>query len=65
MKFDVYAQTVASKYLGQIEADSKETALALADEDSDMTGALYFSICHQCAEEFDLGDPDFVVEVSE
>jgi hypothetical protein len=50
MKYDVYAIATASKYLGQVEADSEESAQEKAwDLDISM------SLCHQCSD-IDIGD---------
>lgn len=43
--YDIYAATVGTKYIGQVEAESKERALELAQ---DMDKA-YVSLCHQCS----------------
>lgn len=48
----MYGVLDASKYLGEIEAESKEQAEELAWGN----GNQYVSICHQCSGEFDLGD---------
>ena len=58
-KFSIYAQTVASKYLGEIEAETADEAYEKASADDAMLNAM--SLCHQCST-IDLGDPDFVVE---
>lgn len=50
-KFEVSAVFTASKYLGEIEAETKEEA---EEKALDMfEEKLYPSICFQCAEEFD------------
>lgn len=59
MKFRVYAQTVASKLIGEIEADTIEEAREKANES--MVDDLHMSLCHQCAE-IDLDEPDFEFE---
>ena len=60
-KFSIYAQTVASKYLGEIEAETADEANEKASADDAMLNAMTMSLCHQCST-IDLGDPDFVVE---
>lgn len=59
-KFAVYAVYTASKYLGEIEADSPDEAKSKAEETYDDT---YVSLCHQCSGKLDLnGDAEFEVE---
>jgi len=51
-KFNVYAIYTASKSLGEFEADTKEAAIAMAEE----SGDVFASICHQCSREIEIGD---------
>lgn len=43
-KYNVYATVTGGAYLGQVEADSKEEALRIADTQIDLS----VSFCHQC-----------------
>ena len=47
MKYEVYGVVRASKYLGTVEADTKEEAEEKAWSDLDA----YVSLCHQCSSE--------------
>ncbi len=52
-KFRVYAVFIASRNMGEFEADTKDEALEMA-ENADV----YTCLCHQCASEIDLNsDP--------
>jgi hypothetical protein len=53
--FHIEARAVASKYLGKLEADSKEDAIDLAYE-QEMDHKANFTICHQCARKVEIGD---------
>lgn len=48
MKWNVYGYVQGSKYLGEIEADTKEEAEKKAGEID-----TWISLCHQCASEID------------
>lgn len=48
-KYRIYAQVVGSKYLGEVEADSKEEAIEKAFD----LDTCSVSICHQCSREID------------
>ena len=48
-KWDVYGRVVATKYLGQFEADTKEEAEQLALERGDAA----VHLCHACVKEAD------------
>jgi hypothetical protein len=53
MKYSVWGSYYASKYLGEVEADTKEEALEKAEtEDLDY----YVTLCHQCSDEVEVGD---------
>lgn len=52
MKFRVYAMYSGTKYLGEFEADDAEAAKEQASE----TGDEYMTLCHQCADQIELGD---------
>jgi len=53
-KFRVYAIYTASKFLGEVEAESAAEA-----ENQGWEMDTYISVCHQCANDFDLnGDPN-------
>ena len=56
MKYSVYALYTVSKYVGEVEAGSKEEAEEKAYEH--LSEEMYASICHQCAQEITLGDID-------
>ncbi|MEK3838670.1 hypothetical protein [Paenibacillus sp. FSL R7-0128] len=51
-KFRIYGRVVATKYIGEFEADTKEQAERMA-WDSDEA---YVSVCHQCSKEVE--DPE-------
>lgn len=51
-KWNVYAIYTASKHLGEFESDTKEEAIEKAEEDGDV----FVNICHQCADEIEVGD---------
>lgn len=51
-KYAVLGIIGASKFLGHYEAESEEEAIDKAEKNS----SLYVSICHQCAEEIDIGE---------
>jgi len=53
-KYRVYAIATASWLLGEYEADDENEAKQMADDDNEAD--LYKSLCHQCADEIDLGD---------
>lgn len=57
--FRVYAQTIASKYLGEIEAEDKEEAIEKAWEEYGKEA--HISLCHACSK-IDLGDCDIEAE---
>jgi len=54
MKYHVYGIMSASVLLGEYEADSKEKAIEMAEQNS--SADWYPSLCHQCARKVDLGD---------
>lgn len=47
-KYLVFADYVATKIIGEVEADSKEEAVAKLGNQADS----YISLCTQCEEEF-------------
>ena len=49
-KYSVYGKVVATKFIGEFEADSEEKAIKMAEEEA------YVSICHQCSSEVE--DPE-------
>ncbi len=51
-KFTAHAMYTASKYLGTFEAGTKAEALKMADAKDDT----YVTLCHQCADDVELGD---------
>jgi hypothetical protein len=58
-KFKVYGQVVGSKYLGEVEANSKEEAEIKGGN----LDECYVSLCHQCSRECDdpqIGDIEVV-----
>lgn len=62
-KWDVYGTVTGGKYLGQVEADSEEEALAIVE--SGKGPALDVSFCHQCAKECENAEiTDFTVEAA-
>ena len=48
-RYRAYGVVYGGKYLGTVEADSKEEAINKAQE----LDSCYVSICHQCADEID------------
>lgn len=44
----------ASKYLGIVEADTKEEAIEKAEEE--LVDEMHASLCHYCSREIDLGE---------
>jgi hypothetical protein len=52
-KYACYGKVVATKYLGEVEAENKTEALRLAD-DLDVS----VSVCHQCAKDIDSPEID-------
>lgn len=51
-KYRIYSIATASVFLGEFEGDTKEQAIATALEENPP----HHSLCHQCAEEFEIGD---------
>lgn len=51
-KYRLYALTTGSKLLGEVEAESEEKAQELGWNRDEC----FFSLCHQCAREAELGD---------
>lgn len=51
-KYSVYAIVTGSKFLGEIEAESKEAAIQKGWDHPDC----HISICHQCSREVEVGD---------
>lgn len=49
-KYAVYGRVVASKYLGDYEADSEAEAIRMAEDSGEMDGSL---LCHYCASEIE------------
>ena len=61
MKFRAYAIFSAAKHLGVVEAKDKDEAKEKAWELD-----TYASLCHQCADEIELGDAyEIQIEVDE
>lgn len=54
-KYRVYGLMMCSKYLGEIEADSQDEAVEIA-ENSDEN---HVSLCHQCSRDLDIPDCSF------
>ena len=54
-KYRVYGVMSVTKYFGEIEADSQDEAVEIA-ENSDDNDA---SLCHQCSRELELNDYSF------
>ncbi len=54
MKYRVYAIATASWLIGTYEADSPEVAVKLADNDNEAEFSK--SLCHQCAEDVEIGE---------
>lgn len=50
--YHVYGTVTAGKYLGTVEAESEEEAIAKGWE----LETVYVSVCHQCAR--DISDPE-------
>lgn len=55
MKFNVTGLWDASKHLGVVEAETAEEAKQKA-LNTDWDGKEYVSLCHQCADELEVGD---------
>jgi hypothetical protein len=53
-KYRVYAIASASWVLGEYEAESKEAAIEMSEQDDDAD--YYVGLCHQCAGDVELGD---------
>ncbi len=51
-KYKVYAMAIASKFIGEFEAESKEEAEEKAWEE----GNLVITLCHYCSREVELSD---------
>ncbi len=51
-KFAIWAMYTASKSLGEFEAETEDEAISLAEKGGDS----FATLCHQCADELDLGD---------
>lgn len=51
-KFRVYGKVVATKYIGEFEAETKEQAEEMAWKSEET----YISLCHQCTSEAE--DPE-------
>lgn len=49
-KYSVYGKVVATKYIGEFEADSEDEAIKMAEDEA------YVSVCHQCSSEVE--DPE-------
>ena len=62
MKYKVYGIMTASVLLGEYEANSKEEAEEMAENDK--TADWYPTLCHQCADDIELSDI-YKVEISE
>ena len=55
-QYKIYGIASAFKILGVIEAPSKEDAIEIAWTDDLLRDEWYMSLCHQCANELDIGD---------
>ena len=51
-RYRVHSIATVSAFIGEFEADNEDEALAMAAEQGNWPGGL----CHQCGENFDLGD---------
>ena len=51
-KYSLYGKVFASKYLGEVEAETKEEAIEKGYE----LDSCFVSVCHQCAKEIE--DPE-------
>jgi len=56
-KFNVYAIAAASRYVGEVEAKDKEEAMEKAYSMLDSP-----PLCYHCANNYELGDPDPLLE---
>lgn len=56
-KFRVYGTVIASKYIGEFEAATKEEAEQMAWESEEAC----VSVCHQCARDVDSPEIDHLV----
>lgn len=54
MKYRVYAIATASWLIGTYEADSPDAAVEMANKDNEAEFSK--SLCHQCADEMEVGD---------
>lgn len=59
MKYSVYGIMNASVHIGDYEADSKEQAEEMANDDQDADW--YPCLCHQCSTELEVDDINEVV----
>lgn len=53
-KYRVYSLMTAAVLAGEYEADSKEEAINMAENDSN--AVTYAFLCHQCSHEVEIGD---------
>lgn len=52
-KYRIYAKAIASKYIGEFEANNEQEAI----EKAELSDACHIqSLCHQCSHEMDIGD---------
>lgn len=54
-KYRVYGVMTVTKYFGEIEADSQDEAVEIAENSDDN----HASLCHQCSQEIALDDYSF------
>jgi hypothetical protein len=57
-KWSVWGNYYASKFLGEVEAETEEEALKLAEDDAGAEFDYMVCLCHQCADEVEIGDLD-------
>jgi len=60
MKFEVYELGHVTRYIGEIEADSKEEAIEAAYDHDNFHGTV--GLCHQCAREWSPGDTEVLAD---
>lgn len=58
MKMPVYIQTCASKYIGEVEVESKEDFETAAYDLWEKKENDYPTLCHHCSSGMDIGDWD-------
>lgn len=58
-KWNIYARVIGSKYLGAVEAKTKEEALDKADKE--FREDMWVNLCYQCSDEIDDAQIDDII----